>query len=318
MSEPLVSICCITYNHEKYIRDCIEGFIMQKVNFPFEILIFDDASTDQTTHIIQEYITNPNNNIIPFFQKENQLCKGIKGYPSFILPHARGKYIALCEGDDYWTDPLKLQKQVDFIQQHKNTSYVFTARKIIYERENKIIIQQHKEKIYTTKDILSGFNPGIQSVLFRMSDLCLDEFKTLNTSINGDRLFPYLLSLKGEIRYLPDITSVYRVTGKGVSTKISKEKWFVHAISDFYRFHSTLGFPDMKCYAKGQANYLLGNLIENKFNFIHFFKTSFSALKLHCPVKKNKRINLIILYYTSIHFLLKINIKIKEQINRIF
>ena len=115
---PLVSISCITYNHKQYIRDAIEGFLMQRTNFPVEILIHDDASTDGTAEIIREYEKQYPWLIKPVYQTENQYSK----HNSFIsiskiqYGRALGKYIAFCEGDDYWTDPYKLQKQVDFLE----------------------------------------------------------------------------------------------------------------------------------------------------------------------------------------------------------
>lgn len=110
---PLVSICCITYNQENYIRDAIEGFLMQRTTFPIEIIIHDDASTDNTAKVVNEFAEKHPDLIVPIYQTINQYSQGIKPWPNFVFPRARGKYIALCEGDDYWTDPLKLQKQVD-------------------------------------------------------------------------------------------------------------------------------------------------------------------------------------------------------------
>lgn len=112
-TEPLVSIDFITYNHEAYIRDALEGFLMQKTNFTFEVLIHDDASTDQTANIIQEYEKKYPDIIKPIYQTENQYSKGVEITTQIQFPHARGKYIALCKGDDYRKDHFKLQKQVD-------------------------------------------------------------------------------------------------------------------------------------------------------------------------------------------------------------
>lgn len=121
---PLVSICSITYNHALYIRQCLEGFLMQKTNFAFEVIINDDCSTDGTTEILKEYAEKYPHIIKPIFQQENQYQKGVRGmFQNIVLPRAHGKFIAICEGDDYWTDPLKLQKQVDFFQ--KNSAKIF-------------------------------------------------------------------------------------------------------------------------------------------------------------------------------------------------
>ena len=123
---PLVSICCITYNHEPYIRQCLDGFMMQKTNFSFEVLIHDDASTDKTQDIIREYEAKYPDIIKPIYQKENQYSKGISVTKTFNYPRVKGKYIAMCDGDDYWIDPYKLQKQVDYLEAHSDCGLVHT------------------------------------------------------------------------------------------------------------------------------------------------------------------------------------------------
>lgn len=127
MEKPLVSICCVTYNHENYIRDCLDSFLMQKTNFQFEVIIHDDASTDNTAKIICEYVEKYPDLFVPILQTDNQYSKGIKPYQTYVYPRAKGKYIAVCEGDDYWTDPYKLQKQVDFLE--SNNDYVLTCHR---------------------------------------------------------------------------------------------------------------------------------------------------------------------------------------------
>lgn len=117
MNTPLVSICCITYNHAQFIRKCLDGFLMQQTDFPIEILIHDDCSTDGTTEIIREYEAKYPDLIFPLYEEENQYQQGKAAeIDLYNYRRARGKYIAYCEGDDYWTDLLKLQKQVDFME----------------------------------------------------------------------------------------------------------------------------------------------------------------------------------------------------------
>ena len=132
---PLVSISCLAFNHVQYIRVCLDSFLMQKTSFAFEIIIHDDASTDGTKEIIEEYATKYPDIIFPIYQKENQYSKGIKPTWVFNAPRWKGKYIALCEGDDYWTDPLKLQKQVDFLE--TNSDYVMCTHAT--EEKNEIM-----------------------------------------------------------------------------------------------------------------------------------------------------------------------------------
>ena len=112
--EPVVSVCVITYNHEKYIRQCLDGILMQEVTFPYEILIHDDASPDNTAEIIREYEAKYPEIIKPIYQTANQYSQEID-VGKYNFERAVGKYIALCEGDDYWTDPKKLQMREDFL-----------------------------------------------------------------------------------------------------------------------------------------------------------------------------------------------------------
>lgn len=112
-NKPVVSICCITYNHESYIEDTLEGFLIQETNFPFEILIHDDASTDRTAAIIREYENIYPDLIKPIYQAKNQFSKGIRINASFNLTRVEADFIAFCEGDDYWNDIKKLQRQID-------------------------------------------------------------------------------------------------------------------------------------------------------------------------------------------------------------
>ena len=131
--KPLVSICCTAYNHELYITEAIESFLMQETDFPFEVLVHDDCSTDDTANIIREYEKKYPNIIKPIYQKENQYSKGVKITP-IVIKKSVGKYIALCEGDDYWTDLFKLQKQVDFLEE--NDDYVITYASVEAFNEN--------------------------------------------------------------------------------------------------------------------------------------------------------------------------------------
>ena len=117
-NEIKVSVLCTAYNHERYIRKCLDGFVMQKTNFKYEVLINDDASTDETAQIIREYEEKYPDIIKPIYQTENQYSKGVKITTEILAPKARGKYIAFCEGDDYWCEENKLQAQVEALETH--------------------------------------------------------------------------------------------------------------------------------------------------------------------------------------------------------
>lgn len=130
----MVSICCATYNHEKYIRQALDGFVKQKTNFKYEILIHDDASTDKTADIIREYEEKYPGLIKPIYQTENQYSKKVPVTWTYQYPRAKGKYIAFCEGDDFWCSDTKLQEQYDIMESYPNV--VFCAHKVGLVTEN--------------------------------------------------------------------------------------------------------------------------------------------------------------------------------------
>ena len=123
MAEIAVSVLCPVYNHSKYLRKCLEGFVRQKTSFPFEVIVHDDASTDDSATIIREYAEKYPHIICPIYQKENQHSKKISYFRNFLYPAVRGKYFAICEGDDYWSDDTKLQKQFDALEAHPECSF---------------------------------------------------------------------------------------------------------------------------------------------------------------------------------------------------
>lgn len=119
----VVSVICNTYNHENYIEQCIKGFLLQETNFKFEVLIHDDASTDKTAEVIRKYEKQYPDLIKPIYEEVNQYSLHVGITANIMLPKAKGKYFALCEGDDYWTDPKKLQKQVDYMESHPDCTF---------------------------------------------------------------------------------------------------------------------------------------------------------------------------------------------------
>lgn len=212
-SDVLVSICCITYNHAPYIRQCLDGFIMQKTNFEFEILIHDDASTDGTADIIREYEAKYPNILKPIYQTENQYSKGKNISATYNWPRAVGKYIAQCEGDDYWTDPLKLQKQVDFMEANPEYSMCFhkvnTMIQETGEIKNEFIVRDMPGKS-TILDLAEGNYIHTPSVLYRRYSGVQEQCQKMMPCLPGDYVMWMLLAEKGDIYKFNEPMAVYR------------------------------------------------------------------------------------------------------------
>lgn len=219
----LVSICCITYNQAAFIRSCLDGFIMQKTNFNFEILIHDDASTDDTQSIIREYEEKYPRLIKPIYQTENRYSKGERISVKYNYPRVKGKYIAFCEGDDYWIDSDKLQKQVDYLENHTEASLVFSNCYVENEKNERSLYFSPNKQVYTKSDLLEGFMPHINTILFRNHPDMIPFLKG-TPKFPGDRYLNYFCSTIGELHYLNDITAVYRQNGSGVWSSLDIEK----------------------------------------------------------------------------------------------
>ena len=218
VNEILVSVICNTYNQEDYIRDALESFIMQKTNFKFEVLVHDDASTDNTANIIREYEQKYPEIIKPIYQTVNQYSQKIPISLTYQIPRAKGKYLAACEGDDFWTDPYKLQKQYDAMELHPDVDMcAHTATKVDAITFQNIgeIKPSNEDIIFNTSDVIRGYGGFVatNSLMYK---------KELTSYVPNFRKFlplDYSLqihgSLKGGMLYLKDNMSSYRVNAKG-------------------------------------------------------------------------------------------------------
>ena len=209
---PLVSICTITYNHEAYIEEALDSFLMQETAFPFEMVIDDDCSPDGTANIIQKYIKK-----YPKIIKANLRKENVGSMQNFIanMKRAQGKYIAICEGDDYWTDPLKLQKQVDFLEGNPEYSLCFHAAKCFDENKQKFLfnIRRHfGNKTFSASRIIVGGGSFIPtaSMVFK-SEIIKDIPKWIYTAPVGDLFLSLLCATLGKIFYIDEYMSIYRL-----------------------------------------------------------------------------------------------------------
>ena len=235
---PLLSIVNNTYNHEDFIAAAIEGFLMQKTTFKVEILIHDDASTDKTVEILREYEKKYPELILPIYQTINQYSQGINPSKTFQYPRVKGKYIALCEGDDYWTDPLKLQRQVDFLEANKE--YVAVAENGIWKdliTNKERLFNENNEHDVTIEEMIIKRRFPTASVVFRK--YAIKNYSNEVKYSYDTMLWCYLAS-KGKFRYKTNVSSVYNRGMQGVvqSTEMLKwagivEKWNIELIRVF-------------------------------------------------------------------------------------
>ena len=225
VNQPLVSICCTTYNHENYINEALDSFLMQDTNFPFEIIVRDDASQDRTVDIINKYLDRFPNIIKPIYEITNQYSKGVKPM-SVTFEKASGAYFALCEGDDYWIDKNKLQKQVDFLEEHHDYGLCYTQAKVYIEQKEK----------YAKRNF--GFEMPLKGLLFNntiptLTVVCrknlvlkyLDDVQECSQTWKiGDYPMWIWFNLNSDIYFLKEPTAVYRLSGDSMSQRNNGNK----------------------------------------------------------------------------------------------
>lgn len=247
---PLVSISCITYNHEKYISQCLDGMLAQRTDFPFEIIVHDDASTDDTAQIIKQYEQMYPNIVKPIYETENQYSKGAGNIFRVMNPHLRGKYIAVCEGDDYWCDADKLQRQFDFLESHDDYFAVGHMTRSIDRNGNEIAtFIDCKPGEYTLKDLENWQLFAHASSYFSRNYVTLlsgelyDRY--LNVRCPGDRKMPLLFLYGGKACVLPEVSSVYRFQSTATSFTSNPENCRWHRLwleaYDLSKFARILG-----------------------------------------------------------------------------
>ena len=247
--DPLVSIRCAVYNHEPYLRQCLDGFVMQQTTFPFEAIVHDDASNDGSAAIIREYAEKYPDIIKPIYEAENQYSKRDGSLARIIdtAMHPNAKYIAICEGDDYWIDPLKLQKQVDFLEKNPSYNMVYTK----YKEDHNGTVRNGSWNLlegYCIKPYLlrEGFIPTA-SVMYR-SDFKFDyEYRKMNFPL-GDVPIWIQLMHDAPIKLLPDYTTTYRILNESASHSrkyINQVKFLIGALRCRKFFADKYGYIDI-------------------------------------------------------------------------
>ena len=239
----VVSIDTLSYNHAKYISQCLDGLLKQRTNFAFEILVCDDASTDDTAKLIHEYEEKYPNIVVPLYQIENKYSKGIKMSATYQFPRAKGKYIAICEGDDYWIDENKLQMQVDFLENNPEYGMCYTKAKQYIQSKQKFNKKSVGDAFDGFEDLLKNGNriPTLTTVYRKdLLDKYEKEIQPSNKGwLMGDYPMWLYFSHESEIKFIDKDTAAYRVLENSASHSVDVEKQFrfnknIYNIREFY------------------------------------------------------------------------------------
>ena len=301
MEEIMVSILCAAYNHERYIRQCLDGFIMQKTNFKYEVIVHDDASTDNTAQIIREYQEKYPDIIKPIYQTENQYSKGIKITSEILPAFSKGKYIALCEGDDFWTDENKLQMQLEALEQHPECKMCVHKVEIFDEK-------QREKKYYPSDNMEPKLKTGIidsynfirisLGIAFQTSSYFFDS-KTFEKYVTESPLFkqispvgdvPLLLYFgnKAPVYYIEDEMSCYRKESIGSWSwgwrQLGRKEYGCRHLSQMVRV-----YREYDKYTNGEYHELIGEKIFQLLWGIEAYremrKKEFKKLRKHCSLR---------------------------------
>lgn len=243
-SEPLVDVAIATYNHEKFIAQALESVLTQKTDFKYRLIIGDDCSTDNTQAIIKDIARKHPDNITTVFHPERLGTTHRDRIGVKVLKLCTAKYITMLDGDDYWTDPYKLQKQVDFLEHHPECSLCFHNAEMFYDDGSKPSINYSRtgqKEISTLEDVATGMVPIPCTVLFR--NKLLGELPDCFYQVrNADWMLFVLLAEHGDIGYLNEVMAAYRVHGEGIWSSLTRRQRIKAHINTYQTIDAHLNF----------------------------------------------------------------------------
>jgi len=290
IEKPLVSICCICYDQEQYIRQALDGFVMQQTSFPFEVVISDDCSKDGTRKVIAEY-KGKYPELIRDISPENN--KGSMSNWLYVQDCARGRYVAICEGDDYWTDPLKLQKQVDFLESHPDYSMCCHGATVLNETKRKIDsgCERMTTREYFPEDAFPTWQIPTASIVYRREPVMAYPIVHQQDFMAGDVVLILRCMHVGRVWGFAEHMSVYRMNPGGMT---SQEENMISRLKTCRHYEALMvNFPQLD---KTYCNRYIAMVYYTKYRQekkIRDFWTSFKArpqyvLKkvLHIPARK--------------------------------
>jgi glycosyltransferase involved in cell wall biosynthesis len=262
-----VSVCMITYAHENYIQEAIVGFLIQECNFEIEIIVADDKSPDKTENVIKSFSNHPKYPSIKYIKHKKN--KGMMSNFIWALEQCTGEYIALCDGDDYWTDPLKLQKQVDFLETNVDFVLCHHAFRITNEDDRMHIDRNEynrKKPIGNFIDVIDFSFPKTLTVIFRTKSLIKYDLDAIYKDITtGDILLWHLILLDGKSYFIDEYMGVYRSHKNGITNSYDFNNSTISKIK-------ILEYIAKKNYFNN--NSLLSEYIAKKYLALYKFNTS--------------------------------------------
>lgn len=309
----IVSVYMLAYNHSKWIGKAIESIVNQKTDFEYKLYIYDDASNDGTGDIVREYARKYSELIIPIIQSENIYSKyGFNGVNKIILPYIKGKYVCLCEGDDYWLTDNKLQLQYEYMEKNPKCSFCFSDAVMVdeeskyvsdffryYWRDWQIIKKLKKESDFNTEEILRiGFTPTASGIMTHNA-----YYEWVNSPFQIDLLLRLMATELGYAHFIPKKMTAYRI-GNNESASGRASKSFEKYWKEFCEYHASIyDYFDKKTNGKYLKTIRLVKNREKVLAYIRFLnKKNYSEfLKLECY--KDLRL------YRKIRYLLKVIIK---------
>ncbi len=278
-----VTVRCITYNQKEYIRQCLDGFVMQRTNFRFEAIVHDDASTDGTAEIVREYAEKYPDIIKPIFETENQYSKHDGSLGRIMNANTRGKYVAICEGDDYWTDPLKLQKQADFLDANPQCSLTYHACKNVFSTPCKVnsLTGENVKDFYSDVDFVIHYPFQTATVMYRKEILDSDLYKKAQAigCVFGDVLLYFSASRFGTIEGVNEKMSVYRRHEGGISQHMYDADKLWKSYNDWLKVALLFGGKISSLIKKERLSTFIVKAFSNKKYFLFLRLEALSLIK---------------------------------------
>lgn len=245
--KPLLSVNCLTYNHAPYLRDALESFVNQQTDFPFVVVVHDDASTDGTADIVREYAEKYPERIMPFIETENQYSKRDGSLQRRVNACLRGRYVAFCEGDDWWSDPLKLQKQVDFLEANPDYAMCYTGAEIFSQQEGRIVgIWEGSAESFS--ELVENNSIPTMTAVVRYDVLMqyTAEVPRDPRWLMGDLPMWLWIAAHGKIKFMDCLTACYRVLEESASHSHSLHRRYAFELSAIdIRRHFVERYPEL-------------------------------------------------------------------------